>query len=166
MNTGGYSLKNMKRCNGREGIAWSATLYLNGKKLGPVGDDGNGGAVRTWHLPRDAEANLQAFAATLPPVTEYGTELKMDAGLFLSALGDYQDSVKKLARELTKNIVFVCSDGDVRCLPIALGVERIRADVARRYPGATILNDLPDAVDRFHSALEARLAVMEARNHG
>ena len=64
MNTGTYSLKNVKQCNGREGIAWSGTLYDGARKIADVQDDGNGGCLRIWFFDRAGGA-IRAHLATL-----------------------------------------------------------------------------------------------------
>lgn len=41
----GVSLKKLQKMRGREGIAFSADIYIDGKKAGFVEDDGNGGSL-------------------------------------------------------------------------------------------------------------------------
>jgi len=57
-------LKGLKTCNSQEGIAFSANIYLDGKKLGQVLDAGNGGMIEYQLYDKEIKA-LQAFANTL-----------------------------------------------------------------------------------------------------
>lgn len=43
-----FSLKNVKTMQGREGMAYTATVYMDGKKVGTVHDEGNGGSPRAY----------------------------------------------------------------------------------------------------------------------
>jgi hypothetical protein len=71
------TVKNLRSCEGNEGPAYSATLYLDGRKVGHVRNDGNGGMtfVEFWKksggkVVRDVEAEraVLAYVAEQPDV--------------------------------------------------------------------------------------------------
>jgi len=52
-----------------ETIAYTAVLWMDGKKLGPVSNDGKGGCARLQFHPED-QALFRDYCATLPPVPD------------------------------------------------------------------------------------------------
>lgn len=71
------TVKNLRSCEGNEGYAYSATLYLDGKKVGQVRNDGNGGMTFVDFFKRvrgkverdrEAEAKVLAYVAEQPDV--------------------------------------------------------------------------------------------------
>jgi len=63
-------LKSIKHMDGHEGIAFSAKLYIDGKRVGNVRDDGNGGEVYIWIDPafKKLEKEAREWALGLPPI--------------------------------------------------------------------------------------------------
>lgn len=156
MNTGTYSLKNVKQCNGREGIAWSGTLYDGARKIADVQDDGNGGCLRIWFFDRAGgapdEVKLEAHAKAQPPVIAYGSTLTMDVDLFLGQLFDYTGVLKRARAALRKQVVIVTPEGKfthLKAAPSALTNPVARVLIAQRWPGASILNNDTNAADRL-----------------
>jgi hypothetical protein len=67
--------------------AFSATLYINGKKVGKASDDGHGGETNYratelggWKLIREAEA----WCKELPPLVYETTNVPMNLGLYIA----------------------------------------------------------------------------------
>lgn len=60
----GVSLKNLKKMMGTDGIAFSASIYVDGKKMGNVVESGDGGPLNIYGLDgnRDFDALLDARA--------------------------------------------------------------------------------------------------------
>ena len=54
----GFQLKNVKNTLGREGYGCTATMYLNGKKIGTYADYGDGGCEDVDYVSKDAEADM------------------------------------------------------------------------------------------------------------
>ena len=54
-------LKNVQTCEGREGMACSATLYIDGKKAGRAFDAANGGELRIDSIAKPNPATVKAF---------------------------------------------------------------------------------------------------------
>ena len=51
----GFQMKNVKNILGMEGYGCSATMYLNGKKIGTYVDYGNGGCEEVDYISKEAE---------------------------------------------------------------------------------------------------------------
>ena len=54
----GFELKNVKQFTGREGYGCTATMYLNGKKIGTYADYGDGGCEDVRYISNEAERNM------------------------------------------------------------------------------------------------------------
>lgn len=54
----GFQMKNVKRTLGREGYGCTATMYLNGKKIGTYADYGDGGCEDVDYVSKDAESDM------------------------------------------------------------------------------------------------------------
>jgi hypothetical protein len=54
----GFQLKNVKRTVGREGYGCTATMYLNGKKIGTYADYGDGGCADEKYNSKEDEKNM------------------------------------------------------------------------------------------------------------
>lgn len=68
-----FAFTKMKDFAGREGMGYSATVTRNGKAVGEVVDEGNGGAPYLRLMPEDRKAFLaegEAFDAAFNPETE------------------------------------------------------------------------------------------------
>src|SRR5690606_29808098 len=62
-----YSLAKLKTFNGRQGQGFSADLLHNGRRVGTVVDEANGGCYHCrWESAADREA-LEAHAAAMAP---------------------------------------------------------------------------------------------------
>lgn len=109
-------LKNVKIAShlSEETTAFTATIYLSGKKAGTVRNDGNGGCnLYLWTEQPEKGKEFEKWARSLPPIaTEYGL-LPMNADLYVAELleeYDFQRTVKKYTRK--GYIVFRCTDDD------------------------------------------------------
>ena len=127
-----FSVKNIKSFNGREGVGYSATLYLDGKKFAEILDDANGGEVdvhcfdyhshtkvtiktyidkegvqHTWDVSPN-HALLHNYVLTLPQwKSSFSDEMyDMTIGLFVEELVNKILEEKKLAKAKKKGICF------------------------------------------------------------
>lgn len=115
----------------QETEAFNADVYVNGVKRGTVENDGHGGPNMIH--PHTLEAEIEAYAKTLPPdVSEYG-ELPYSADFLISTILEEHLLQKELTRRLKKNTIFV-KDG--KCYVM-------KAPARPRQAVAHILNDLP-----------------------
>jgi hypothetical protein len=127
-----FTVKNIKSFNGHEGIGYSATLYLDGKKFAEVLDDANGGEVDVncfdWKDPNKVTINtyidkdgvqhtwdvspnyalLHNYVLTLPKwKSSFSDEMyDMTVGLFVEELVNKILDEKKLAKAKKKGICF------------------------------------------------------------
>lgn len=54
-----YELKNIKKLNTSNGVAWTATIYKDGKRIGTAEDRGDGGAPYVWLIQSELEAFVE-----------------------------------------------------------------------------------------------------------
>lgn len=54
----GFQLKNVKQTKGIEGYGCTASMYLNGKKIGTYADYGDGGMEDVTFVSKEAEENM------------------------------------------------------------------------------------------------------------
>lgn len=97
-------LKNVKHSEfaSQETECFSATLYIDGKKVGTVSNDGHGGC-NLYH-PWEIKQTIDAYAATLPPTVFDDIELQPNADILVDeVLGDYlrRRDHQKLCRNRT-----------------------------------------------------------------
>lgn len=57
-----YELKNIKTLNTSDGVAWTATVYKDGKRIGTAEDRGDGGSARLYVSDRAEEVSLVEWA--------------------------------------------------------------------------------------------------------
>jgi hypothetical protein len=89
-------LKNVKVAHhmSEETTAFTATLYINGKKAAHVKNDGRGGDNHPWFLDRELEKDFHEFCKSLPPRQFMDTTSVDDQGLTkcCEALTTFHDS--------------------------------------------------------------------------
>ena len=126
---------------------FSAAVFIDGKRVGEVSNDGHGGCHRysSWEL----EQRLDAHAKTLPPLKdEYFSEgLEQDADLFINTLLEHALMVRDLKRLLKDRLVFT-RDGKVhqtkRLPPDALAQALANPGRAlAQFKATALLNALP-----------------------
>lgn len=124
---------------------YSANLYVDGHKIGTVGNDGRGGYDR-FHGDRDAyKAADDWCGANLPKWTGAGGEpLDTDLELHCGALLEDWLASKHLRSTLRTAVMFVHPGiGKLYQVRHRGEIERTAAAVAGRHPGAIILNGQP-----------------------
>lgn len=102
----------------QETTAFSATIYIDGRKAGTADNDGNGGPNR-YHFDAfdgkkgyEIEQELQAWAATLPKMQVYDTELSMDLDLVIDGIIQKMEYDKQVARSCKKKTLFLLEGDD------------------------------------------------------
>lgn len=144
-----YSLKSVKTFRGRQGQGFNATLLFNGKPVAAVDDMADGGIYHWRWLAADRaqaradEAALEAHIKTLPPLEVNGSPMEMDADLFVSSLVEDITLAKTIAR-WTKSSVAWVEGREIRRTK-AKPSPGLIANVAKNYPAAKILNNMPPA---------------------
>ncbi|SFH27794.1 hypothetical protein SAMN04488020_10977 [Palleronia marisminoris] len=123
---------------------YSATLYINGKKIGTVGNDGHGGPDR-FHGDHAAFAEADAWCkANLPRWQmndeSFETDLEMRCGQLVDEWLVARDLKTALrTKVLMRNPV----DGLIYQVKHRGRVQATAKTIEERHPGATILNTLP-----------------------
>ena len=138
------TVKNIQKFRTDDGYAWSATFYLDGKRIGPASDQGFGGEVNTRELNPDALAKIEAYAKTLP---KFGGDmnLEQDAAMVLEAvMWDVVDQRHTKAL-LKRKIIARLPDGKIYEWRIkkGLSVELAIATFKTQYPDTITLNSMP-----------------------
>jgi len=132
---GEFSIKNLKSCQGMDGICYSCTIYRNGRKIAQYHDDGNGGMgmIRFEERNGEDEQAIKDHVESLPPfpsmIPNY-PPLPHNIDTFISALADDFESTRKFKRICkTKTLVRMRGDqeGTYRTIP-----EPFTPDVAER----------------------------------
>jgi hypothetical protein len=102
------TLKNVKSFRGSEGYGFNASLYLNGKKVAFVMDEGCGGCYRYEWEHRGARDIVESWVKTLPK-TEFedvGT-VETDLDIVMGRLLDRHD----VQKQCKTKIMFRVRDG-------------------------------------------------------
>lgn len=141
------AVKNLKSMSGRDGLTWSCSLWLNGKRVALVYNDGNGGPTdfdwrpcgEKWNGPT-AKA-FDAYAAAQPPSpAEHGLpEMEMDADMLVGKLCDDLEEQRRIKRLCKKSVVCRHPDGGLvqfKCPPTPVNI----AAIQKRNPAYKVLN--------------------------
>jgi hypothetical protein len=139
-----------------ETFCYSATLYLNGRKIAIVSNDGHGGADREhWtngHGGEDRATVSAHFAAMPPEITDSGlpdgTTFELQPSLETWCHARVADFliVRDVRKACKRHVVGITSDGKELQFKIAPEhLEMMRAKILAKYPGMVILNGLDDA---------------------
>jgi hypothetical protein len=140
-------LKNIRHLASKtqETNCYSASLYVDGKKIGEVSNDGHGGPDM-FHGDRSAYSEADKWVkANIPPTDEYSTE--MDIELVCAELLDDWLFRKDLKAAL-RSKVLILKPGDKNIYELAFKNVRKVEDkhfdiVKKKYPEAKVLNTLP-----------------------
>jgi hypothetical protein len=115
-------IKNLKHSEfaSHETNCFEASVYVDGKRIGVVSNDGQGGCNSYSH-PHNIWALIEDYAKTLPPIkynlikdgvsTEVELPIDMD-----SVIGDLVTDAlyaRDLKRAMTSKIMFINADGDL-----------------------------------------------------
>jgi hypothetical protein len=104
-------LKNLKSYSGlsRETAAFTAALYIDGKRAADLRNDGNGGCNEMHFDDRALEQKFYDYCKSLPPVPsgyEGMGDLEMNADFFISLLVEKEEQKKYLKTKCRKQTLF------------------------------------------------------------
>jgi len=111
-------LKNIKHAEfaSEETHCFQASVYIDGKRVGTVENDGRGGC-NFYHPPKIEEA-INAYAKTLPAtkwkLNDQEIDLHQDADTLIGDLLTEHLHAKDLKRALSNRVLFVGKDGALR----------------------------------------------------
>ena len=122
-------VKNVKKMDGHEGLIFSADVFIEGKNVGRVLNDGNGGEtdLEFYHMKDSPLRKLcdAAFewAASLPPKKVGKFEWKMDLNTYIEDLVFAEIERKKNATKWKKGFAFgVVGADNYQFLPLPNGL--------------------------------------------
>ena len=136
-------LKNVKIAEflSEETTAFTATLYIDGKKVGFAKNDGRGGNNSIYHLSSKERPQIQAFyewAAEQPPnISEFG-ELPMSGDFYITLLVGAMEEEKELKGWCRKGIVLY-EEGEYTTIKRTFTHALVPA-LNARYPKAEVVN--------------------------
>lgn len=158
-----YTLKNIKHLPSlsQETEAFTADIYVDGKKAGYAENHGQGGETNIQ--PSALHDQMSAYAATLPPTTAHGHTYQPTADSIVDDLLAAHLTAKEakalerdFEKSLTTRIMVLAADGSVR-MTKKLPAEQVQVALTSpahraRYEvgGARILNLLPKAEARVY----------------
>lgn len=142
--------KNIQKFQTPDGYAWSASFYLDGKKIGTASDQGHGGEQDTRGIDPDALAIIEAYAKTLPT---FGGDMNIaqDAAMVLEGvMWDVVDQ-RKTKSLLKRKVLARLSDGKIYEWKIKKNsVETVIKLVKEKHRNIEILNEMPlDVANRI-----------------
>lgn len=115
-------LKNIKFLETSRGVAFTASIYLDGKRVGTVENSGTGGC-NNYHWKDDkAGKAITEHAESQPPLpSEHFPEgLPMDIDLFIDTLIEKQETEKQYKKWCkTKTVFRLKSTPEGECLTVA-----------------------------------------------
>lgn len=100
-----FSVKNIKTFNTSDGIAFSLTVYGDGKKLGIARNGGYGGPNE--YEPNSLYTVLNNHAKTLPPITIFEEPMDHNDETFLEDLMHDFEIEKGFKSSLKKKVIFL-----------------------------------------------------------
>ena len=126
--------KNVKTMDGMEGVAFSASLYVDGKKAGNVIDDGNGGMVSVHITDPDARVKWDQYLNCEHP-TEDARDREETA---LNALFDIWEERKQIRSWMRTKVAMRISgrtydEGAWDCIVGHRDTPERREEIAKHY---------------------------------
>ena len=144
-------LKNIKYAKfaSQETNCYEAAIYIDGKKVGYVHNDGQGGCDHVY--PYSVQMQIDEYAATLPEKDGFPQDHETIFGdLFLDWLTE-----KDLKNLLKTNVVFTREDNifTLKIKPATMNLTLSIAGLAERLKATAILNLMPfaDAIKIYRS---------------
>jgi hypothetical protein len=137
----------------QETSCFEAAVYVDGKKVAVVENDGHGGCDM-WH-PWTAKDAVDAYAATLPEEVVDGlvdddgnpVTIKPNADILIGNLLNAYLVERDFDRAVSKRILMKCADGRIvqtKTFDKAT-LARLLPTAAQNWPDAIILNNIPRA---------------------
>lgn len=133
--------KNIQRFPTYDGYAWSASFYLDGKKVGSASDQGHGGEMNI-NIKTSALNRIKNHAKTLP---HFGRDmdLEQDAAMVLEDCAFTTLDLRKTKRALKAKVIAKLDDDIYQWkIPKGMSASPIMAQVRAKYPEAVFLNTM------------------------
>jgi hypothetical protein len=169
-------LKSVKHAKfaSQETPCYEATLYLDGKKVAHVSNDGHGGCDRVFWADRSAEGRIDAHFAAMPKIDADGITLQHSLELWCHEEIERQDILKTVKRRTKTKVIGLCGSREFSFNMAPVDLERTYANgltgrqiIEKDYPDLVLLNGLDDdaIVAAVRKASDAA-AAEEAKTRG
>ena len=135
------TIKGLKTWSTHDGGGYQFNLYLDGKKIAFVHNDGNGGATEIGWSSKSAEAMVNEYVKTLPNWVsgDYSGEMTVD--IFLEELlRDYEQETW-LAKQRKKGTLYRLVSDSAETFRILATFDLVKAKeyLERKYPQGYVL---------------------------
>jgi hypothetical protein len=140
------TLRKTKNWKGRDGIGYQAELVLDGTPVAFFSNDGAGGCTR-WDVYKPETLKAYAQQVGVENAAEIDWSMPfIDSAMdtHVAGLMDDVENEKQLRRWCRKDVIFTVPgepDGKFRSVKKARPTQKLRAQILKQYPGATIIND-------------------------
>ena len=139
---GGFSCKNLRSWEARNGIGYQYDLCFEGMKIAFVHEEGVGGEIEVKYLDPTIEDRLTQYVKTLPPVDLVGQQLACSVGVFLGQIADNYETEQKLKRTCkTKTLVVIDDQKGYSIFKVKFSPEIKEALVAKFGSNIDIINE-------------------------
>ena len=150
----------------QETNCFEAIVCIDGTPAFHASNEGSGGCDR--YLPlngqtpqkfREQLARFEAFAVTHPCAADFVAHPRQCVEVLIATLVEREIARRDLTRRLKKATLFFVQGPKAQLLGLRSAFsEAVKAHVLKRYPGASILNEMPesDALDAFIGLANAR----------
>lgn len=129
--------------------AYAATLYLDGKKVAEMQNDGHGGCDMVHFIDRATEKKVEDYFKSLPKhvcdfTDENGKPVELDESLEMWAHGIVWDraTIKTIKRTIARKVVGIVDGKEFHWKVKPQDLDRYRTQIVAKYPGVVFLNDL------------------------
>lgn len=148
MNKNDFEIKNFKQMSMYDGVAFSGTVYVNGKKAFLVENSGRGGWNLYTALNEEGKTLLkktEAFVKTLPPIHDerFQIDLTFDMDMFIEDLIREKEKLALYKRKCKKSTLFRLPKDDENVYREIKEIysEGLKKWILAKHPDAIIIND-------------------------
>lgn len=130
------TIKNFKSWSTDEGGGYQFSLYNDKTKIAHVHNAGFGGCIDMHYEDASYEAMLDAYVATLPPITYQEDKFDCTIDLLMEELVSAYEVAKRMSRAAKKGILFRLNTDDkfsFRSLN-TLDLEKAKAYLDKKFP--------------------------------
>jgi|DEB0MinimDraft_10_1074344.scaffolds.fasta_scaffold36120_2 hypothetical protein len=153
------TLKNIKTFDTMDGMAWDATVYIDGQKVGTAHNDGEGGGA-FFHMSAEHEKRLEDHAKTLPWFrydsdkddfvdceVDHSDGMAQNAEMLIETLIENAEQEKRMKRTLKSKAALIIEGKPGITTYSWKGCKQVTdrhlEAIRTKHPDAIMLNDLP-----------------------
>ena len=138
-----FTIRNSRSCAGVNGTAWSADVYIRGRKAFSVRQSGTGGEASFTVYDSKLYEAARKYAGEREPYVIDGISVPADLEMFISQMADRKEHEARLKRYCRTETVFRLPgdpDGEYRRLKAKCTAD-LKKRLLEKYPEAEIVND-------------------------